>query len=130
MRFSIDLDSIDSIDFNLPSEFIEFLKIANAGFPRLNSLKIDSKNYDINNFLNFNKDAEVESFKEYFEDFKDILASNEIPFGRDGFGNLYLLCLGDKNIIRFYEHESGEKEDLMSLESFIDLILKGEGDEV
>lgn len=129
MRFCIQLD-LDSIkDLNLPQEMIDFLSIANAACPVNNIVETDSKSYIVNNILNFNNNASLESFKDYMQDFSDILENNEIPFARDGFGNLYLVKLDkktkhdSKNIVRFYNHETSKKTDLMEFDEFVKRLL-------
>ena len=121
MDFYIEFD-LDSIkELNLPSSLVEFLKIANAASPKNDEIKIDSKSYNINNILDFNSDAKLESFRKYMKNFKDILKPSEIIFARDGFGNVYLLDL-DSMIVRFYDSEVDKKIDLISFSEFIKLL--------
>ncbi len=109
----------DISDLKLKQEIIDFLIKNNAGTPKNRELRIDGKIYIFNNVLNFNPNSKYENVRDYIKNLKDIL-DNEIPFGRDGFGNVYLVDL-NLCLVRFYEHESGNKIELLPFNSFIKL---------
>ncbi|OCR13566.1 hypothetical protein BA916_08140 [Helicobacter pullorum] len=109
----------DILDLKLKQEVIDFLIKNNAGTPKNKELCIGGKIYLFNNVLNFNPNSKYENARDYIKNLKDIL-NNEIPFGRDGFGNVYLVDL-DSCLVRFYEHESGNKIELLSFNSFVKL---------
>ena len=109
----------DILDLKLKQEVIDFLIKNNAGTPKNKELCIGGKIYLFNNVLNFNPNSKYENARDYIKNLKDIL-NNEIPFGRDGFGNVYLVDL-HSCLVRFYEHESGNKIELLSFNSFVKL---------
>lgn len=121
MKFNIKLD-LDSIkDLDLPKNVVEFLESSNAGSPKIREFKINDIEYVFNNVLNFNKDAEYENARNVNMNLKDVLNEHEIAFGRDGFGNFYLLDLDSMNV-RFYDRDKNAKIDLMSFNDFIKLL--------
>ncbi|MCI5786130.1 MAG: SMI1/KNR4 family protein [Helicobacter trogontum] len=109
----------DILDLKLKQEVIDFLIKNNAGTPKNRELHINGRIYVFNNVLNFNPNSKYENVRDYIKNLKDIL-DNEIPFGRDGFGNIYLVDL-DSCLVRFYEHESGNKIELLPFNSFVKL---------
>lgn len=111
-----DLKIQDDFDLKLKKEIVEFLLKTNAGSPKNRELTINDKVYIFNNVLNFNQDAKLENVREYIKNLSDVL-DNEIPFGRDGFGNVYLVDL-DSLLVRFYEYEKNNKTALMLLSEF------------
>lgn len=114
--FVEDLKIQDDFDLKLKKEIVEFLLKTNAGSPKNRELTINDKVYIFNNVLNFNQDAKLENVREYIKNLSDVL-DNEIPFGRDGFGNVYLVDL-DSLLVRFYEYEKDNKTALMLLSEF------------
>ena len=115
----LDLDSIK--DLNLPVKFKEFIKVANAASPKKDILVINGKEYIVNNILDFNKCAKHENFFKYKTKISEFLNPNQIPFSRDGFGNVFLLDIGTM-IVSFYNHETGEISDLIDFDSFIKIL--------
>lgn len=115
--FVENLEIKDNFDLKLRQEIRDFLAKTNAGSPKNRELIINNKVYIFNNVLNFNENAKHENVRTYIKNFKDVL-DNEIPFGRDGFGNVYLMDL-DSLMIRFYEHEKGNKIELLPLNEFL-----------
>lgn len=111
-----DLKIQDDFDLKLKKEIVEFLLKTNAGSPKNRELTINGKIYIFNNVLNFNQDAKLENVREYIKNLSDVL-DNEMPFGRDGFGNVYLVDL-DSLLVRFYEYEKNNKTELMLLGEF------------
>ncbi|WP_289687177.1 SMI1/KNR4 family protein [Helicobacter rodentium] len=111
-----DLKIQDDFDLKLKKEIVEFLLKTNAGSPKNRELTINEKIYIFNNVLNFNQDAKLENVREYIKNLSDVL-DNEMPFGRDGFGNVYLVDL-DSLLVRFYEYEKNNKTELMLLGEF------------
>lgn len=111
-----DLKIQDDFDLKLKKEIVEFLLKTNAGSPKNRELTINGKIYIFNNVLNFNQDAKLENVREYIKNLSDVI-DNEMPFGRDGFGNVYLVDL-DSLLVRFYEYEKNNKTELMLLGEF------------
>lgn len=110
----------NAMDLHLKQEIAEFLVKGNAGSPKNRELNINGKTYIFNNVLNFNQNAKRENVREYIKNLGDML-NNEIPFGRDGFGNVYLIDL-DSFLVKFYEHENGNKIELLPFDSFIKIL--------
>lgn len=109
---------------DLPNSVIDFLNIANAGSPKNQIVLVDGKEYVVNNVLNFNSNAEFESFENYKSSLSEFLGPEQIPFCRDGFGNVYFLDL--KNLkVSFFDHESKILTTLISFNEFVN-ILRGE----
>lgn len=120
-----DLKIQDDFDLKLKKEIVEFLLKTNAGSPKNRELTINDKVYIFNNVLNFNQDAKLENVREYIKNLSDVL-DNEIPFGRDGFGNVYLVDL-DSLLVRFYEYEKNNKTALMLLSEFSKMLGVNDG---
>lgn len=118
--FSEEVEIEDLLDLNLKQEMLDFLSKNNAGSPKKIELNIGEKKYVFNNVLNFNKNAKLENVREYIKALDDVL-DNEIPFGRDGFGNMYLLDL-DSYAVKFYDHENDCKIDLLPFGDFIKIL--------
>lgn len=113
-------DIEDILNTSSKQELIDFLIKSNAGSPKNRELNIDGKIYIFNNVLNFNKNAKLENVREYIKNLEDILY-NEIPFGRDGFGNVYFVDL-DSFIVRFYDHENDCKIELLPFGKFVKML--------
>lgn len=114
------LKNNDIADLKLPQKLVKFLAQTNAGSPESRTLIINNKDYIFNNVLNFNSDAKLEGVREYVENLGDKLEC-EIPFGRDGFGNVYLVDL-DSLMIRFYDYENEIKSDLCPFDEFVNML--------
>lgn len=115
--FVEQLDMKSVVDLNLKQEIIDFLIKNNAGSPKIRELDLDGKIYVFNNVLNFNQDAEYENVRTYIKELVGVL-DNELPFARDGFGNVYLIDLSSL-FVKFYEHENGDKIELLPFDLFI-----------
>jgi len=121
-QLKIDLmpDSLDKIEIlikkELPSEFKEFLSMANASCPKNDKFEVDSELYVLNNILNFNDDSE-EGFNDIYIRLKNSFKIY-IPFARDGFGNYLILDIDTKKVFLF-NHENEQIIFVAIFEDFI-----------
>lgn len=133
-------EQIESIEkyfcVKLPQDYIECASKNDASYPSPDRFSVNGKIEVFNNLISLNTDMETNIISVY-ENVKDKIEDNIIPFGDDPFGNL--LCFdyrnGDNPTIVFWEHERAAQDKeaalLFASKSFTELLgmLKEASDE-
>lgn len=114
----------DTLGVIFSNKFKDFLYTANGASLQYKDFTIKDKKYVINAILDFRIDAKYSIMQIYNNISEDV--GNFIPFANNGFGDYYVLDLSNDNVY-FYEHESGDIELLVDIETFIKLLEEKNG---
>ncbi|WP_221279423.1 SMI1/KNR4 family protein [Helicobacter gastrocanis] len=98
--------------------FLDFLKRTNNAIPPKRNFYIGQENYTFKNVLNFNMEGKC-TFAFFMQKLKAHLEAQEIFFGSDGYGGLFILDTASDQVL-FLDTDTGVKKPLLSF----DLLLK------
>ncbi|MGP3591072.1 SMI1/KNR4 family protein [Vagococcus sp. WN89Y] len=102
----------NQLRIKLPSDYREFLKKHNGGYPQPDSFDFDDGNdgSSVDKFLEVG-DSKNESIVEYYNDYKARIPKNFFPVAKDAGGNLILIEINDAGSGVYYWDHENETDD-------------------
>ena len=94
-----------------PQTLKDLFKKANGAITNKNIfITLDKDELVLNNILNLNKNSAY-PFSKAYNDVKDRLPKNFVPFAIDPFGNLF--CMGKDDQIFFWRHDNPDNQEVL-----------------